>query len=129
MMGMALFSTDVPVVKNSAALLAFTHDEVAEAEAIQTHCIRCGRCVDACPIFLTPVLMAKAVEARDWEKLESLNGAECIECGSCSYICPAKRPLTQYFKQGRREVNALRRARQAAEAAKKAEAEAAADKK
>ncbi|MDD5833180.1 MAG: electron transport complex subunit RsxC [Clostridiales bacterium] len=130
MMGMALFSTDVPVVKNSAALLAFQHDEVSEAQAVQTHCIRCGRCIDACPIFLTPVLMAKAVEARDWAKLESLNGQECIECGSCSYICPAKRPLTQYFKQGRREVMGLRRARQAAEAAKKAEAEkAAAEKK
>ena len=79
--------------------------------------------MDACPIFLTPVLMAKAVEARDWAKLESLNGQECIECGSCSYICPAKRPLTQYFKQGRREVMGIKRARAAAEAAKKAEAE------
>ena len=129
MMGMALFNTDVPVVKNSAALLAFQHDEVAESESIQTHCIRCGRCMDACPIFLAPVLMAKAVEARDWAKLEELNGQECIECGSCSYICPAKRPLTQYFKQGRREVMGIKRARAAAEKAKAEAEKAAAEKK
>jgi electron transport complex protein RnfC len=67
--------------------------------------------------------MAKAAERRNIAKFEELNGMECIECGTCSYICPAKRPLTQFFKQMRREVMTARRAKQAAEAAKKAEAE------
>lgn len=123
MMGTALFNTDVPVVKNSSALCAFIHDEVAESQG--THCIRCGRCVDVCPIFLVPPMMSKAVERGDYDKFEKLNGMECIECGSCAYICPAKRPLTQLFKLGKREAGALIRARQAAEKAK-ADAEKAA---
>ena len=121
MMGMALWNTDVPVCKNTSALCAFLKDEVTIDPG--THCVRCGRCVDACPIFLVPPLMAKAAERRNIAKFEELNGMECIECGTCSYICPAKRPLTQFFKQMRKDVMAARRAKQAAEAAKKAEAE------
>lgn len=118
MMGMAVFDPDIPVMKNSSAFLAFTHDEVGEAQ--MTHCIRCGRCLSACPEFLAPVLMAKAVEREDFARFEELNGMECMECGSCAWVCPAKRPLTQLFKRARREVQNITRARQAAEKAKAA---------
>lgn len=127
MMGMAVFNEDIPVMKNSSAFLAFIHDEVGES--ISTHCIRCGRCIGACPEFLVPVLMAKAVEREDFARFEALNGLECMECGSCSWVCPAKRPLTQLFKRGRREVMNIKRAKQAAEKAKAQEAKKAEEAK
>ncbi|MDO4488098.1 MAG: electron transport complex subunit RsxC [Eubacteriales bacterium] len=107
MMGQALFDLNIPVTKPSSALLAFTHDEVSENPT--TPCIRCGKCVDVCPEFLVPVLMAKAADKHNLEKFEELNGMECMECGSCSYICPARRPLTQSFKMMRKEVGVMRR--------------------
>ena len=107
MMGQALFELDVPVTKPSSAICAFVHDEVSENPT--TACIRCGRCVDVCPEFLVPVLMAKAAAKHDLEKFEALNGMECMECGSCSYICPARRPLTQSFKEMRKLVGIQRR--------------------
>lgn len=121
MMGQALFSLSIPVTKPSSALLAFLHDEVSENPT--TACIRCGRCVEVCPEFLVPTLLAKAAENRDLEKFEKLEGMECVECGSCSYICPARRPLTQSFKVMRKKVAEQRRIR-AAEA-KQREAQAA----
>lgn len=128
MMGQALFETDCPVTKPSSALCAFAHDEVAENPT--TPCIRCGRCVEACPEFLVPPMMVKAATHGDLAGFEKLNGMECMECGTCSYVCPARRPLTQIFKQARKMVMADRKVkaaeqkqREAHEAAAKLEAE------
>lgn len=128
MMGQALFETDCPVTKPPSALCAFAHDEVAENPT--TPCIRCGRCVEACPEFLVPPMMVKAATHGDLAGFEKLNGMECMECGTCSYVCPARRPLTQIFKQARRMVMADRKVkaaeqkqREAHEAAAKLEAE------
>lgn len=101
MMGLALFSTDIPVTKTSSALLCFEKDGAAEEP---TACIRCGRCVAACPSGLVPNKMAQAAMRFDDEAFIKLNGMECYECGSCTYVCPAKRPLTQAFKQTRRSI-------------------------
>ena len=122
MMGQSIFTTDVPVTKNSSSLTCFTVDEVEKYK--ETPCIRCGRCVSACPEFLVPVLMMSECRKRNLEGFEALEGMECIECGSCAFICPARRPLTQAFKEMKREVGALRRKR-AEEAKAKAAAEAA----
>lgn len=107
MMGQALFTTDIPVAKNSSALTAFTEDMVAKYQS--TPCIRCGRCVDVCPSRLVPQMMMERSLAEDVEGFEALNGMECMECGSCTYICPAKRALTQNFKTMRQAVAAKRR--------------------
>lgn len=107
MMGFAMFDLNVPVTKTSSSILALTRDEVAENEP--TACIRCGRCVQACPGNLVPQKMAQAAMHNDYDTFVKLNGMECYECGSCTYVCPAKRPLTQTFKQARQYVAAQRR--------------------
>ena len=107
MMGQALFSLDFPVAKTSSALTTFTKDQVAAMEP--TPCIRCGKCVDVCPEHLVPQMMMDAAERHDMEKFQKLNGMECVECGCCAYTCPAKRPLTQAFKELRKAVAASRR--------------------
>ncbi len=107
MMGMALFSLEVPVTKTSSALLCLTKDAVAEQEP--TACIRCGRCVEACPSHLIPQKMLEYAERFDDEGFQKLYGMECYECGSCTYVCPAKRRLTQAFKQTRRSILDSRR--------------------
>lgn len=107
MMGFAMFDLNVPVTKTSSSILAMTKDQVAEFEP--TPCIRCGRCVSACPGNLVPQKMAQAAAHNDYAAFEKLNGMECYECGSCTFVCPAKRPLTQTFKQARQHVMAQRR--------------------
>ena len=95
MMGLPIFSLDMPVSRNSSALLAFVKDPT-EGQ-VETNCINCGRCVKACPINLVPTRMYKAAKAGNFEEYIRLNGPECITCGSCSFVCPAKKPLTPYF--------------------------------
>lgn len=107
MMGQALFSLDFPVAKTSSALTCFAKDDVAAMEP--TPCIRCGRCVTVCPEHLVPQLMMGVSERSDMAEFERLNGMECVECGCCAFTCPAKRPLTQAFKDMRKAVAASRR--------------------
>lgn len=115
MMGQAMYTTDVPVTKNSSSLTCFLEDEVEKKP--ESPCIRCGRCGEVCPEFLVPVLMMKSCMNGDSAGYEKLYGMECIECGSCSYICPARRPLTQAFKQMKRRIGEERRKKAAAEKA------------
>ena len=100
MMGVAIFSTDIPVTKTSTALLAFTKDAVSAMEP--GPCINCGRCLEVCPGRVMPSKLADAAERFDEEAFLEMHGMECCECGCCSYICPAKRPLTQEIKSMRK---------------------------
>jgi electron transport complex protein RnfC len=102
MMGVAMYTLDVPVQKTSSAILAFEEDEVELFES--SPCIRCGRCVAACPSHLVPQKLELAARMFDNETFEKLSGMECYECGSCTYVCPAGRRLTQAFKQTRRAI-------------------------
>ena len=93
MMGSAMESLDVPIVKNNNAIVLF--DEEAARVPKTTACIRCGRCTDVCPMNLMPANLERAYDAEDLETLLKLKVSLCINCGSCSYVCPAKRNLAQ----------------------------------
>ena len=107
MMGMAMFTTDVPAVKTFSSLLAFTKDPVSAVEP--SNCINCGRCVSVCPQKLMPARLSVLADNNNFEAFEALHGDECVECGCCSFICPAKRNLAQSMKTGRKQVLANRR--------------------
>ncbi|MGM9522330.1 MAG: electron transport complex subunit RsxC [Oscillospiraceae bacterium] len=113
MMGIAMPSMDYPVMKNTNAVLALDEREATLPEP--TACIRCGTCIDSCPLKLMPTEIESAYEKRDVERLAKLKVNLCMECGCCSFACPAKRTLVQ--------TNKLAKALLAADiAAKKAEA-------
>lgn len=102
MMGISQYSLDAPVIKGTSGLLCFTENEVeSEKDAA---CIRCGGCVSACPMNLTPNYIAMHTKLRDFEACEKLNAADCIECGCCSFTCPAKIPLVQYMRLAKQNV-------------------------
>ena len=77
----------------SGGILLFSREMATLAEP--TNCIRCGRCINGCPMGLSPVSLAAAYEAKDLDALNKLNLGLCVNCGTCSFVCPAKRPLTQ----------------------------------
>lgn len=100
MMGFGIFDLDVPTTKTSSALLCLTKDDVSAMEP--GPCINCGKCVEVCPGRVVPRKLADYAEHYDEEAFVKNNGMECCECGCCSYICPAKRPLTQVIKSMRK---------------------------
>lgn len=110
MMGLAQYSLDVPVIKTTSAVLALSEaDEVYDTD---TPCIRCGKCVDSCPMHLMPLYLNKYVREGRFDMAEKYNALDCIECGVCSYLCPGlQSPLTsiriakQKIAQTRRKNN------------------------
>jgi electron transport complex protein RnfC len=99
MMGFAISSLDVPITKTTSALLFLTEDEVDTRPHSQ--CIRCGWCLDACPMGLEPKEIGIYVEANKAEETEPFGVFDCFECGSCAYVCPAKRPLVQFIRMAK----------------------------
>ena len=100
MMGFGIFDLDVPTTKTASALLCLTQDDVSRMEP--SACIKCGRCVEACPSRLVPNKLAVYAQNYAEEEFLALEGMECVECGCCSFVCPAKRPLTQSIKSMRK---------------------------
>ncbi len=99
MMGFAVSSLEVPVTKTTSALLFLTEDEVDNSP--HSACIRCGWCLDACPMGLEPKEIGIYVEANRAEDTEQFGVFDCFECGSCAYVCPAKRPLVQFVRMAK----------------------------
>ena len=97
MMGFALPSADVPLVKTTNCILAPSHTEMPEPPPAQA-CIRCGMCAEACPASLLPQQLYWYAKAEDYERLQNHNLFDCIECGACSYVCPSAIPLVQYYR-------------------------------
>ena len=109
MMGRALLSLDVPVVKGTSGILLMP-DEQAHRGAV-SNCIRCGKCITVCPMGLEPWLLEKVVMHEDFERAEAEKIMDCIECGSCHYTCPANRELLDYLRVGKSAVGKLMRTR------------------
>ena len=109
MMGKALNSLDVPVVKGTSGLLLFEEDH--SSRVMMRACIRCGRCVGVCPMGLEPILLAQYSEKSMWDMAESNMVMDCIECGSCHYTCPSGRPLLDYIRLGKNKVGQIIRNR------------------
>ena len=100
MMGNALFRLAVPVTNPSSALPLFGKDPLSEQTP--SACINCGRCMEACPGQILPARLAVFADHGDEEKFLKYHGMECCECGCCSFVCPAKRQLSQSIKSMRR---------------------------
>lgn len=105
MMGTAMYTYNVPVTKTTSALLAFVEDEAA---VVESACIRCGKCHQHCPLNLMPIGLQMASLHNEYEKFEKMDGMECCGCGCCSYVCPAKRSLTQTIIQTKQRILAKR---------------------
>jgi electron transport complex protein RnfC len=102
MMGIAVPDSTAPILKNTNAILAFGVKDATLPE--QTPCIRCGRCIDACPLGLMPVEYARALATGNVELLEKRKVNLCMECGCCSFVCPARRPLVENNKLAKAEL-------------------------
>ncbi len=102
MMGITQFDLNVPVIKGSNAITCLTQDDNNYVKT--PHCIRCGRCVDACPMHLMPLYMYKYERASNLAGLDKMHVTDCIECGCCAYVCPAGIPLVQSFKNAKQKL-------------------------
>ena len=101
MMGIVQFNLNAPVLKGTSGILCLMEDEISQFQGAP--CIRCGNCVDACPMFLVPSAMGVLVERSRFGDLGDYHITDCIECGSCAYVCISHRPLVQFFKRGKLE--------------------------
>lgn len=97
MMGFALYSLDVPVTKGTSGILVIPEEGVEHAEDFGP-CIRCGRCIDICPMGLMPSMLSVLAEKGFYEDAKDYNLFDCFECGSCTYVCPSKRPIVQLIR-------------------------------
>ncbi len=96
MMGMAQSTLEAPVIKGTSGLLALTPEE--SEVSVHGACIRCGRCIDACPMGLQPAMLSLLIEHGFYDDTKEYDLMNCFECGTCAYICPAKRPIVQWIK-------------------------------
>ena len=102
MMGNAVYSTDVPIIKGTGAIIALTEKEIKSTEP--TVCIRCAKCVDACPMHLQPLMLRAYSIKNDYEKLKKFHILDCMECGACAYICPGRQNPVQYIRNAKPKV-------------------------
>lgn len=111
MMGKALVNTDVPTAKGTSGITIMNRKDAKRGEVHP--CIRCAKCVGACPMGLEPYLMSQLAEQGEFERLEKEDVMDCLSCGACQFTCPANRPLLDYISYGKAKVGAMIRARNA----------------
>ena len=102
MMGKSQFTTEVPLIKTTGGILGLSKAEAKPVEVLP--CIRCGQCLDVCPVYLQPLFISAYALKNNIEMAEKYDAVDCVECGACSYICPAKRPLTESIIISKREI-------------------------
>ncbi|UCF33485.1 MAG: electron transport complex subunit RsxC [Phycisphaerales bacterium] len=105
MMGPTLPHLNVPVIKATGGITIMEPEETAQWE--EGPCIRCGRCIDNCPLYLSPTKIAHAIRAREYELAYAYDMLACCECGCCSYVCPARIPLAQYVRAGKNQWSSV----------------------
>jgi electron transport complex protein RnfC len=100
MMGQAIASLDVPITKGVSGVLVFRHEDMAEREGRHTYpCIKCGECVESCPMGLNPSTLGMLAAKREYDLMGSdFHLGDCFECGCCTYVCPSNIPLVQHFR-------------------------------
>ena len=103
MMGFILNDTNVPIMKGSNGIIAVETDH-----SVEQPCIKCGRCVDVCPMELTPLYFAKYADEENWQGMKDRNVMDCVECRSCEYICSSKIPLVAKIKAGKNAVRGMK---------------------
>ncbi len=106
MMGLAQFDLNVPVNKATSGILVLSKSEIEERE--ETNCLRCGMCVDACPLNLIPTRLVRFVQLNRIEEAQQLNITLCMECGTCAFTCPANIPLVQWLKLGKQKAFSMK---------------------
>lgn len=107
MMGIGQYTLDVPVIKGTSGILVLTREE-AKIPDVEP-CIRCAKCVDACPMGLMPLMISAYALKEDYDNSEKFHAMDCIECGCCSYSCPAKRPLVQSIRVAKKMITDKRK--------------------
>ncbi len=109
MMGKAMMDLSAPTTKTTSSILVMTNEESSRKKT--TNCLRCGKCVSACPMGLEPIQIALLAKQERWEEAEKECAMDCIECGSCLFTCPAGQPLLDIIRVAKSKIGALRRAR------------------
>ena len=104
MMGISQYTLDLPCVKGLSGILCLTEEEAKPP--VVTTCMKCGKCVEVCPVHLLPLYIQQRALKGLYDDAQGLNALDCIECGSCSYVCPAKRPLVESIRLAKREIRA-----------------------
>jgi electron transport complex protein RnfC len=97
MMGVALSSTTMPISKGTSGIVVFSKQSAGQSDHFGP-CIRCGKCIDACPMGLMPSMLGVLAEKAHYEEMKEYHVHDCFECGSCTYVCPSKRPMVQFIK-------------------------------
>jgi len=104
-MGFSVADLETPVTKGTSGIVVLTAAELRGGE--ETACVRCGRCVDVCPLNLVPTKIAMASRHEDWELAQKYDINACMECGCCAYTCPARIPLVQLIRMGKARIAAM----------------------
>ncbi len=117
MMGFAMHSTEIPVIKTTNCILAATESNVTAPSDVMP-CIRCGACADVCPVDLLPQQLQWYARSKEFERAQEHNLFDCIECGCCAYVCPSNIPLVHYYRYAKTEIWAQEREKEKADIAR-----------
>jgi len=102
MMGITQYTDEIPIIKGSSGILVQREEDIAKVN--ERDCIRCARCINVCPMNLTPTLISQYAKNDDFEKAKEYFALDCFECGCCSYVCPSKIPLVHWIKYAKGEL-------------------------